>query len=152
MFLLNKWKTQPQLRILLRKTCYFMEIAQENFCIFNRFFPTQNNRKLAVEKSSVSTESIHTNPPTVRNQSTQILRQFANNPHKSSVSTQSIHTNPPSVCNQSTQILRQYAINPHKSTVSTQSIHTNPPLVRNLSTQIFRQYAINPHKSSVSTL
>jgi len=62
MFLLNKWKMQPQLWILIRKTCYLMEISQENFCIFNRFFPTQNNGNSAVEKSSVSTQSIHTNP------------------------------------------------------------------------------------------
>ena len=53
----------------------------------------KNNGNLDVEKYSVSTQSIHTNPPSVRNQSTQILRQYAINPHKSSVSTLSIHTN-----------------------------------------------------------
>jgi len=84
MFLLNKWEMQPQLWLLIRKTCYLMEISQENFCIFNRFFPTQNNFTLSCSK---------------------LLRQHTISPHKSlqsadpitllpSVSTQSVHTNP----------------------------------------------------------
>jgi len=56
-----------------------MEISNENFCIFTRFFPTQNNGKLAVENSSLSTQSFHTNPfsQTISFYGTIILLSFA---------------------------------------------------------------------------
>ena len=146
MFLLNKWKMQPQLWILIAKLVILWKLHKKI-----------SAHSIASFRQKITETWMLKNPPSLRNQSTQILRQYAINPHKSSVSTQSIHTNPPSVRNQSTQTLRQYAMNPHKFSVSTQSIHTNPPSVRNQSahppsvrnqsTQILRQCAINPHKS-----
>jgi hypothetical protein len=50
------------MQLHLHYTCHLMEISPKNFCIFTHFSPTQNNCKLSCTNSSVSTQSINTNP------------------------------------------------------------------------------------------